>query len=457
MGKKIGVATKKFTKPTVEANPLIANVFCADPTAVEYEGRLYVYGTNDHQQYEAVGAEGSNTYEHIKSLVMLSTDDMANWTFHGLINVGEISPWAMASWAPSITSRVEADGLTHFYLYYSNSGWGTGVLTATSPVGPWSSPIGKSVVDGNTEGLDGCKSPFDPGVVTDDGGASWLSFGGGEGSGRLIRLNADMTGIDGEIVKLPSPYHFEANELNFINGTYVYTYNNNWEERTGWDISGYEPPTRCSMAYMTTKTPLDTDSWEYRGQYFENPGDMGLGDSNNHTHLHKYAGKYYLFYHSLFPQAELGTKGGFRSLCADEIEVDEQAVRIFPVKATKAGPRQIKPLDGFKVVSAATMFTSSGIVYDLGEKVTVNASDKSGVIMIKRVSAEGAAKLLVKASGRGTLELCLDGLDRTHAQINIDGSGSEFEGELTEKITGEHDVYFVLSEGLQFEEWRFLR
>ncbi len=457
MGQKIGIASKKFTKPTTEGNPLIANVFCADPTAVEYEGRLYVYGTNDHRQYEAVGAEGSNTYEHIKSIVMLSTEDMANWTFHGLINVGEISPWVIASWAPSITSRVEADGLTHFYLYYSNSGWGTGVVTATSPTGPWSDPLGHSVVDGNTEGLDGCKNPFDPGTVTDDKGVSWLSFGGGEGGGRIIKLSADMTDADSAITKIPSPYHYEANELNYINGTYVYTYNNNWEERTDWKISGHEPPTRCSMSYMTTKTPLDTSSWEYHGQYFENPGDMGLGDSNNHTHLHKYAGKYYLFYHSLFPQAELGTNGGFRSLCADEIEVDEQEVRILPAKATKSGTRQIKPHDGFKATSAATMFTSSGIVYELGDKITVNAPEKSGVVMIKRVSAEGASKLLVKASGRGTLELYFDGLDTAAAQINIDGSEAESQCELPEKITGEHDVYFVLSEGVQFEEWRFVR
>lgn len=35
------------SKPEENANPLIANIFCADPTAVEYDGRLYVYGTND--------------------------------------------------------------------------------------------------------------------------------------------------------------------------------------------------------------------------------------------------------------------------------------------------------------------------------------------------------------------------------------------------------------------------
>ena len=46
-------------------NPISGTIFCADPTAVEYEGRLYVYGTNDHQQYEAVGDDGKNTYEKI--------------------------------------------------------------------------------------------------------------------------------------------------------------------------------------------------------------------------------------------------------------------------------------------------------------------------------------------------------------------------------------------------------
>ena len=54
---------------------------------MEYEGRLYVYGTNDHQQYTTVGKSGKNTYEHIKSLVCFSTEDMVNWTYHGEINV----------------------------------------------------------------------------------------------------------------------------------------------------------------------------------------------------------------------------------------------------------------------------------------------------------------------------------------------------------------------------------
>ena len=62
------------------ANPISPNIFCADPTAVEYNGRLYVYGTNDTQQAEN---DTVNDYRYIKSLVVFSTDDMVNWIYHG--------------------------------------------------------------------------------------------------------------------------------------------------------------------------------------------------------------------------------------------------------------------------------------------------------------------------------------------------------------------------------------
>ena len=52
--------TSSFKLGTDRANPLLDFHYIADPTAIEYNGRLYVYGTNDHQQYEAGTA--SNTY-----------------------------------------------------------------------------------------------------------------------------------------------------------------------------------------------------------------------------------------------------------------------------------------------------------------------------------------------------------------------------------------------------------
>ena len=159
------------------ANPLVDHLFIADPTAVEYEGRLYVYGTNDSEQYDSADKNG---YEKIKSIAILSTDDMANWTYHGTIPVGKIAPWIINSWAPSVVSRKEEDGKTHFYLYFSNSGYGTGVLTAVSPIGPWTSPLGRSLVDAKTPGLGDCDVPFDPGAVIDDNGVGWIAFGGGD-------------------------------------------------------------------------------------------------------------------------------------------------------------------------------------------------------------------------------------------------------------------------------------
>ena len=77
-------------KDVSNGNPISPCVFCADPTALDYKGRLYVYGTNDHQQFIQNGKKGSNGYGNIKSLVVFSTTDMVNWTFHGTIDVGKV-------------------------------------------------------------------------------------------------------------------------------------------------------------------------------------------------------------------------------------------------------------------------------------------------------------------------------------------------------------------------------
>lgn len=255
--------SKNAYKTEFNANPISPNIFCADPTAVEYEGRLYVYGTNDQQQSE----EGTkNDYARIKSLVVFSTDDMVNWIYHGRIEVGEIAPWIYNSWAPSIVSRVEDDGLTHFYLYFSNSGAGVGVITSTDPVGPWSDPLGEPLVYQNMPGLENCPAPFDPGVCIDDNGVGWLSFGGGApGDGGIVhsnvpkiaRLGEDMLSFDSEFVSIDAPYFNEASELNYIDGTYYYTYCNDWQKRGNeWDYEGISAPPRAAWRILPPKLRL---------------------------------------------------------------------------------------------------------------------------------------------------------------------------------------------------------
>lgn len=53
------------------SNPLLDFTFTADPTAVEYDGRLYVYATNDQQQAD-VYPEKDNTVW--KSAVTIRTE-----------------------------------------------------------------------------------------------------------------------------------------------------------------------------------------------------------------------------------------------------------------------------------------------------------------------------------------------------------------------------------------------
>ena len=433
------------------ANPLLDFHYIADPTAIEYNGRLYVYGTNDHQQYEAGTA--SNTYEAINSLVVISTDDMVNWTYHGLIDTKSVAPWIMASWAPTIISKKQSDGSTLFSLYFSNSGTGSGVIQATSPVGPWISPLTENLTGG-----------FDPGAVIDANGDGWLAYGTGESY--IVKLGDDLHSIAAGPVKLNAPYYFEANELNYINGTYVYTYNNDWSDHEPWNYGG-EKPTGCSMVYFTSKTPLDANSWTYGANYFKNTGENGMNYGNNHTHLHKYQGKWYLFYQANNLEASIGTNGGFRSIYVDEIEVDETNVVIKECTPTFKGVSAIKTLNPYTAQYASTAAATLGIVHEQADgeghmvaKVgTPNLTapvPTEGIIEVRNVEFNGTAntlKCLVK--GTGSVTLRLDDKDGTDIATISSASDSwqELTGNCLSDPNGNHTVYLILSGDVRLDKW----
>jgi len=458
---------------TNNANPLLDFMFTADPTAVEYNGRIYVYATNDHQQYEKVGKDGKNSYEHIRSLVMMSSDDMVNWTYHGLINTAKLAPWSQNSWAPSITSRLEADGKTHFYLYYANSGIGTAMLTATSPVGPWSDPLGKNIIDRSVPGVD-VDAPFDPGVLIDDQGTGWLTFGGGTpktkympDNARIVKLGADMISLASDIAKIPAPYFNEASDLNFINGTWVYSYCTNWDERTEWPYNNIAKPTACNISYMTSKTPLNQDSWKYRDNYFKNTGEVKVGPfTNNHSHLFKFKGKYYIAYHAMYLQDYFGTKGGFRNVGIEEVPVDEENVNIPMVKATFEGPSQLNPLNPFVLQQAETTAGTSGQVQfeavgNVGNMVAKGKADKQclmvrGADFSKRIPAKFEARV----KGKGKIDVYVNNL-KGPALVSLICDEKEW-ATLSKKIElkidkGVGNIYFVFNgEGFLFDEWKFI-
>ena len=438
----------KEYKSTGEGNPLSGSVFCADPTAVEYNGRLYVYGSNDNQQYLKNRKTGGNGYGDIRSLVVFSTADMLNWTFHGTIDVAKLcSSWGWrfaASWAPSIVRRTTADGQDEFFLYFANSGGSIGVLKSSSPVGPFTSPLKKPMIDGDTPGVKPCNWIFDPGAVVDDSGQGWIAFGGGDpqpsgsklwpGNSRIARLNASMTGLDGAAVLMPAPYLFEASELNIIGGRFVYTYNTSWSDRDDWNSfagrNGQPAPSSCSMCYMVSDTPLAPDSWEYRGEYVPNEGNFGMGWGNNHTHLHKFKDKYYLLYHSTLLEQTMKEAGamdseasGYRSIGIDEVRVTESTQTLGKMTLTRTGAAANGTLDPYQLQQAETMATCGGISYEdfsniekntavstLGNDASANQQvrmTEGSWIFLRRVDfgATGASRLLLRARGEGTVEI----------------------------------------------------
>ncbi|MBR5750823.1 MAG: family 43 glycosylhydrolase, partial [Clostridia bacterium] len=131
-----------------ENNPLYTQRFGADPGVMVYDGRVYVFMTNDIPEYDASGNVKENSYSQIRSISLISSDDLVNWTDHGLIPAAGkngIARWANNSWAPCAAHKT-VDGEEKFFLYFCNGGNGIGVLTAPSPTGPWKDELGHALV-----------------------------------------------------------------------------------------------------------------------------------------------------------------------------------------------------------------------------------------------------------------------------------------------------------------------
>ncbi len=482
-------------KGTSNVNPISSCVFCADPTAIDYKGRLYVYGTNDHQQFIKNGKKGSNGYGNIKSLVVFSTDDMVNWTFHGTIDVGKVcGGWCGQSWAPSAVWRTTDKGVDEFFIYFANGGGSVGVIkSTTSPVGPFKSPNSQAMIRHGMAGVDPCNWVFDPGAVIDENGVGWIAFGGGDpqstgsklwpGNSRIAKLKSSMTAVDGKAVNMPAPYLFEASELNIMDGKFVYTYNTSWSDRNDWSKftkrNGQPAPSTCSMCYMVSDNPLDPESWEYRGEYVANPGSFGFGSGNNHTHLQKFEGNYYLFYHSSMLEQSMKTgASGFRSIGVNKATVNESTQKIGKVTMSKTGISAIKKLNPYELQQAETMSTSGGISYEDFTNITKVTSintlgnDASKNLQVKMAAGAwtflrgvdfgetGASKFTLNAKGTGTLEIRLAS-KTAKAAATVDFSSttiSEHTVELDPTLfTGVKSVYFVFSKAtnVQFDSWQF--
>lgn len=417
------VTLQPFYKKSTNCNPLNAFHLCADPTAVEYNGRLYVYGTNDQLEF-TTGDKNNNTYGKINQLVCMSSDDLINWTFHGTIDVKAVCKWCWTSWAPSIVKREEAGGKTNFYMYFTNGASGIGVMKASSPLGPWTDPIGKALIDGSTPGRGVQSNIIDPGVCVDDEGNGWLTFGGGDpnregshlipGNARIVKLGKNMASLASAIVPIPAPLHFEANELNYIDGKFIFTYSGGWSpngsEWNGYSgKNGYPCPSACSIMAMSTDDPLSGE-WTYNGEVLKNPGQFGYPYGNNHSHIQDFQGQWYMIYHTQELIKSWGYGSGYRSIAMNKISWNATKKQFNAATMSGTGITQMKDkyINPFEKVEAETMSNASGIsaANTTGNgKTVIKDIDAGDWIQLRGVKFDETAKsVTLRVKGTGALE-----------------------------------------------------
>ena len=117
--------------------------------------------------------------------VMYSSTDLVNWKLEYALHPEETfigKPYNQC-WATDFTKK---DG--RFYWYFSQHNLAIGVMTAESPGGPWTDPLGKALLKQEDVPTD----PYDPAVVEHDGDY-YIVFG--VWNYYIARLNDDMISL----------------------------------------------------------------------------------------------------------------------------------------------------------------------------------------------------------------------------------------------------------------------
>lgn len=493
-----------------ENNPIIAQRFMADPYAIEYKGRVYVYGSNDSGSLykNEEGKYYRNSYSNIKSINCISSDDMVNWTDHGLIQVATdphtgregIAKWANNSWAPAVcyntvTDEKTGEEVVRFYLYFANSASNIGVLEADSPIGPWRDPLGKPMITREHPGVEKVEWLFDPAVLVDDNKEAYIYFGGGvpqgkavaPGTGRVAKLGKDMISLDGPAVLIDAPYLFEDSGINKIGDTYYYSYCTNWSEEAGNAMG------KAQISYMTSKNPMGP--FEYQGEIMKNPGQSEYFSQrawgNNHHCVLGFGGVHYMFYHT--PQYEIDVeveledapnKCAYRTTYVDIMTVDADG-KVHVDEMTRTGTaKQLKNVCPFDENKAVTFIWGNGVatapknIPAAEKKVEMDMSlsmiDSGDWIGISAVDFEkgNASNIKVTAAAEEEFSVYfyIDDMveENLVGEVKVTNTASlddyvTFEGNVaigSEKLAGVHNLFVVfegkkLNDNVRIDSWMF--
>lgn len=470
--KKMKVTGEMSVKSVLNNNPVYTQEYSADPYAMEYNGRIYLYMTGDEPMYEADGTIKTNNYSNIDTIRVISSDDLVNWTDHGEVYAAGRSgaaTWGNNSWAPAACWKV-IDGKPKFFLYFANNGNGIAVLTADSPVGPFTDPIGGPLISRSTPNCGNVTWLFDPAVLVDDDGTGYLYVGGGipsedkasnPGTARVVRLNDDMISLACDPVAIENvAYLFEDSGINKINGKYVYSYCSNFNVPAG-GAEGYGFDSG-EIITMISDNPMGP--FVYVRGVLKNPGYFFKYGGNNHHCIFNFKDKWYITYHASLIEEAQGASHGYRSVNIDKASVNEDGT-VNVIRGTKGGVEQVKNFNPFVEQLFTTMANQNGIVKVAADENTVKYGsgnynlkvEKDGCwIMVKGVDfADGATKLKVvlKGATEGSITVrtkYLNGSDTGRLDFKGTDEFAEYELSFETPLTGVNDLYFLF-EGIGIE------
>ncbi|MEC0168587.1 glycoside hydrolase family 43 protein [Paenibacillus graminis] len=459
-------------------NPLVAHRYGADPYALVFGDRVYLYMTNDALEYDGNGVVKENTYSSINKIAVISSSDLVNWTDHGEIAAAGqegAAKWATQSWAPAAVHKV-IDGKDKFFLYFANNASGIGVLSGDSPVGPWTDPIGEALILRSTPGVEDVTWLFDPAVLVDDDGKGYIYFGGGvpegeyaePGTARVMKLGDDMTSVEGTAEVIPAPFMFEDSGIHKRNGVYYYTYCSNFYDGERPEGS----PPAGEIAYMTSGKPMGP--WTYHETILKNPGHFFGVSGNNHHAIFQFHDEWYIAYHAQTLSKAEGIANGYRSTHLGRLSHKEDG-SIQNIEADYKGVQQIQCLSPYHRVQGTTMGWSAGVKTEFkaaaGERLVTDI-DNGDWIGISGVGfgSEGAKAFsasVISLEGGGAIELHLDdpaGVLVGELAVPA-ANGPEKRMELKTEVSGAvgvHNLYLVFTgksgTGLfKLESWQFMQ
>ena len=448
-----GISIAKSWKDIKNHNPCLTQKFSADPGVMEYNGRVYVYGTNDG--YLQGNKPAKNEYGRINTLNVMSSADLVNWSDHGTISVaggGGAAKWAANSWAPTAGHKA-INGKEKFFVYFANNASGIGVLVADSPTGPFTDPLGKALISRQTPNCN-VEWLFDPAVLVDKDGSGYLYFGGGVPNGkqadpqtiRAVKLGNDMTSLAGNAVNINAPWAFEDSGINRIGNTYLYSYCTNWNNG---------PYGNAKIAYMTSSNPLGP--FTYAGTCLNNPGDFFQTVGNNHHTVLEFKGKHYIFYHAEWlNKAAYGEMLGYRTTHVDVMPINGE--KFGDAKGTLTGVQQVADFDPYVVNRFNTFAWQGGIeIKGLGDTVTVfNRGDWIGVSGVN--FSKGATSITINGGSQSGATLRISTESPTGPVLGYVSVPAGENKEATAEIkgpNGSQNLFFVASGDCSLNTWKF--